>query len=220
MRQAPSEMAGGYDLRGSYRLAVSTGAVTLVAARTASAGQLFVFRWAPDSLTSHKAYVRYIGARFYCSTPYTTDQETGVDLIVARSFTVSATGATAVDLGSTVTNTGKYRTAQATSLVVANACRVADTGAITAGTHTLDANPIGLCSEYIAETGDMVPKATRMLPDGFYPLWDARNSNYPLVLADDEGFVIRNLVLMGAAGVGRWDFLVEWDEGLPNGGQS
>lgn len=37
----------------------------------------------------------------------------------------------------------------------------------------------------------------------------------PIRLDTDMGFVVRNTVLMGASGVGRWDFLVEWDEGTP-----
>jgi len=36
----------------------------------------------------------------------------------------------------------------------------------------------------------------------------------PIKLVQDEGLVVRNLILMGASGVGRWDFLVEWDEGI------
>ena len=53
---------------------------------------------------------------------------------------------------------------------------------------------------------------------GFGTLWDYRQSAHeaPIVLAADEGFVIRNLILMGATGVGRWDFCVEWDEGTPH----
>lgn len=218
VRPTRGDMGGGYDLRGSYRLVASTGAITIVAARTATAGHIFSFRWAPASLTTYNAYVRYIGAKFTLTTAYGTAQETGCDLIVARSYSASHTGATAVDLGSTVTNTNKYATAENTSLMgVAGLCRIGDTGALTAGTQTLDANPIGILSDWSGAIGDTVPRSTSGVGSGFGALWDARETGFPLVLADDEGFVIRNLILMGATGVGRWDFCVEWDEGLPNG---
>ena len=47
-------------------------------------------------------------------------------------------------------------------------------------------------------------------------LFDVNDAGYPIVLANNEGFVVRNLILMGAVGVGRFDFQVAWDEGVPN----
>lgn len=216
-RPTRGDMAGGYTLYGSYRLKVSTGAVTTVAAGTGSAGHILAFRWSPSSLTTYNAYIRRIAARFILTTAYGTAQETGCDLIVARAYTASHTAATAIDLGSTVTNTNKFATAQNTSLMgVAGRARVADAGALTAGTHTFDANPIGVLSGWSAAIGACVPVETSG-NDIYGNLWDAQSNGHPLVLALNEGFVVRNLILMGATGVGRWDFLVEWDEGLPNG---
>ena len=37
-------------------------------------------------------------------------------------------------------------------------------------------------------------------------------SRAPIILAQNEGLVLRNTVLMGAVGVGTWVFQVEWDE--------
>lgn len=215
VRPTRADMGGGYELRGSYRLVASTGAVTTIAARTATAGHLFAFRWAPASLTTYNAYVRYVGVKFTLTTAYGSAQETGIDMIVARSYTASHTGATAIDMGSSVA-TNKYATAQNTSLAgVSGLCRIADTGALTAGTQTLDANPIGILSDWSGAVGDTIPRSTSGASSGFGALWDARSSGFPLVLADDEGFVLRNLILMGATGVGRWDICVEWDEGKP-----
>ncbi len=208
------ELTGGYTLRGSYKLVCSSGAVTTVAARTATAGHIFSFRWA--SSTANRCFLRYVGAKFTLTTAYGTAQETGCDMILARSYTASHTGATAVDVGSTVANTGKLMTGFATSLITANSVRVADTGALTAGTQTLDANPIGILSDWSSAIGATVPLATSGAMSKFGTLWDARDASAsPIVLAQDEGFVIRNLILMGAVGVGRWDFCVEWDEGTP-----
>lgn len=205
---------GHYDLQGSFRLVCSSGAVTILAARTATAGQVFNFRW--PSSTSTKAIIRYVGAKFTLTTAYGTAQETGCDMILARSFSVNGTNGTAVDVGSTVTNTGKILTGLATSLITAGCVRVATDAAITAGTHTLDANPFGILSGWSGAIGDTVPRSTSGAADGFGTLWDARGANdAPLILGQNEGFILRNLILMGATGVGRWDFCVEWDEGIP-----
>ena len=209
----PRDMAGKYALRGSYRLAVSSGAVTLIAARTASAGQLLTMR---NPSTTVALYLKRVAARFIATTAYGTAQETGTDLILARTYTVNGTNGTAVDVGSTVANTGTLAASFGTSVITAGCTRVADTAAITAGTHTLDANPIGVVSGWTAAIGIMVPEATSGAASQFADLWDYRKSAHgmPIKLVQDEGFVVRNLVLMGATGVGRWDFLVEWDEGI------
>lgn len=209
------ELNGNYDIRGSYRFEASTGAVTLIAARTATAGQLLNFRW--PSTTTAVALVKYVGARFILTTAYTTAQETGCDLIAARVWTASGTGGTAVDVGSTVANTGNLLAAQPTSLITANCVRVATASAITAGTHTLDANPLGSIIGWSGAIGDQVPVASARSNYPYGTLFDARKSLHeaPIVLAQDEGLIVRNTVLMGAVGVGRWEFLVEWDEGTP-----
>lgn len=210
----PKLLDGAYSVTGSYRLACSTGAVTTIAARTATAGQLLVFRF--PAASPSKAFIKYVGARFVLTTAYGTAQETGCDLILAHSFTVNGTNGTAVDVGSTVANTGKLLTGFATSGITAGCVRVADTAAITAGTHTLDANPISTLSDWSGAIGATVPTTSSGSRSGFGTLWDYRQSAHeaPIVLAADEGFVIRNLILMGATGVGRWDFCVEWDEGV------
>jgi hypothetical protein len=211
----PKDLAGKYALRGSYRLACSTGLVTTIAAATATAGHLFAMRW--SSSTSTKMYLKRVGARFTCTTAYGTAQRTGCDLILARSYTASHTGATAIDVGSTVANTGNLDASFATSLIVANATRVADTGALTAGTHTLDANPIADLVGWTTAIGIQVPETTSGVAGGYGILWDYRQSSHglPIKFTQDEGFIIRNKILMGATGVGVWDFLVEWDEGVP-----
>ena len=210
----PKLLDGAYSVTGSYRLACSTGAVTVIAARTATAGQLLNFRF--PAASPNKAFIKYVGARFVLTTAYTTAQETGCDMILAHSFTVNGTNGTAVDVGSTVANTGKLLTGFATSGITAGCVRVADASAITAGTHTLDANPVAVLSDWSGAIGGTVPIATSGARSGFGTLFDYKASGHeaPIVLGTDEGFIIRNLIVMGAVGVGRWDFLIEWDEGV------
>ena len=185
--------------------------MTIIAARTATAGQLFVYRWASTALI---AYVHRILAKFTLTTAYTTPQETGCDLILASSFTVDGTNGTAVDCGSTVAATGKKREIFAKSVIGAGDVRVADASAITAGTHVLHANPIATLSDWSGAVGDTVPRSTSGAKSGYGTLYDsADHGGQPLPFDEASGFVIRNMLLMGAVGVGRWDFQIEWDEG-------
>lgn len=213
-KNAPKDMLGRYSVRGSYRLVATTGAVTTIAARTATAGQLFTVRY-PTAATAAHMYLRYLGARFTLTTAYGTAQETGCDLILARSYTVNGTNGTAVDLGSTVTTTNKYDPGFPASLITAGCCRIADTAAITAGTHTLNANPVGAVTAWSAAIGDQVPLGTSGAGGGFGVLFDARDDGYPIKITADQGFVCRNMPVMGATGVGHWDFCMIWDEGFP-----
>src|ERR1051325_9346789 len=100
---------GDYALRGVYRLSASSGAVTTIAAATATAGHLFAFRWTDTTL---KAYIHYIRARFILTSAYRAAQEAGCDLIMARTYSASPTSGTAIDTGGTVTGSGKYQTSQ------------------------------------------------------------------------------------------------------------
>lgn len=210
------ELDGGYDLTGSFRLVVSTGAVTGLSARSATNGHVFSWRWADTSST--RCFVRYVGARFTLTTAYGTPQETGLDMIMARSYTASHTSQTAVDTGSTVANTNKLLTKFATSkMATAGLVRISSTSTLTAGTHTFDANPISIMTGWSGAIGDQIPVASARTHGPFGTLFDARiGDRPPIVLAQDEGFVLRNVIAMGATGVGRWDICVEWDEGIPH----
>src|SRR3990167_5313291 len=126
----PRELNGGYDLRTSHRLVTFTGSVTLLSARTATAGHFFAFRWA--STTSTKCFVKYVGAKFTLTTAYTTAQETGCDMILARTYTAAHTGGTSVDVGSTVVDTNQLMAGFGVSLIAAAQAKVATTGDLTA----------------------------------------------------------------------------------------
>lgn len=212
----PKELSGDYTLTGKFQIAPSTGAVTLIAARTTTAGQIFAARYAPGSTDARRCFVKYVGARFITTTAFTTPQQMGCDLIVARPFPTSATDGTAVDAGSTLADSGALLTSMSTSgFATAGLIRVASTAAITAGTScTLDAQPVSVIAGWSWGASDTVPPN---LSDAYGTLYDASAPGAdPLVLANDEGIVIRNLILMGAVGVGRWDFKFVWEEGVPS----
>lgn len=212
-KNRPKEMDGGYDLKGSFRLSVPTGLVTTVAAGTASAGHLFTFRWASSSV---HCMVKRVAARFTCTTAYTTAQETGCDLRITRGYTVAHTGGTSVEIGSTTADTNSLLSSLGTSIIAVDQIKVATTGELTNGTHTIDVNSIGDLSGWTGAIGDQVPTAGSGAAGLHGDLFNAETSLHksPIILTANEGLIIRNKILMGAVGVGRWNFLIEWDEGV------
>lgn len=182
------------DVIGSYQQTFTTGAVTTIAAGTATAGHVLALRWATAAPTH--ARIRAIDVEFILTTAFTAAQEVGWDAYIARTYTAAHTGATALTIA---TNDGKMRTASNTSSLTG---RIADTGALTAGTHTLDANAILRESMWCGAIG------ARHQDRHFF----TENAYGGIILAQNEGIVVRNTILMGATGVGKWHFTVEWDD--------
>jgi hypothetical protein len=192
-------------LLGEYKLAAQSGLATTLAAATTTAGHVFCMR-NPHATAS--AVIRFLNVNFITTTGFTTIQPMAYDVIMGRSSSVVYTGGTAIDLGSTLASP-KLRTGAPTSIFgVVNNVRIASTTALVAGTQTLDAMPLaqkgGVGATTIAASFDAL-------------LWDSRDSGAstirsPLVIGPSEVMVVRNVILMGAAGVGYITVNVEWDE--------
>ncbi len=179
------------DVVGCYMVNGRTSTYAGLAAGT----PLFSYRWGDATHLGIIQRVRVAVATTAAST--TNSGQAERELIVARGFTASDTGGTAVTLTG---SNQKMRTSQGTSLVTD--MRFGTT--ITAGTRTLDANPIasavawlgvnftGLdigCGGGAAATAAAWTCAGGM---GFVDLLNATNGQtYPLVLAQNEGFIIR-----------------------------
>lgn len=169
---------------GWLSIGARSGALTGAAANSA----VFSFR----NIAANPVVVRRVGVGFVCTTGFTTAQELAFGLMVARAFTASDTAGTAIVL--TGSNC-KMRTSLATLTSVD--ARIAAAAALTAGTKTLDTNHLGVVGAWaLAATAGalIVPLPNNLLQH------DA--GDYPLVLAQNEGFNIVNLVAMGAVGVG------------------
>ncbi len=195
----------GAQLHGEFRLAVTSGLITVVDARTASAGHLFVMR---NPSTTKKMLLRYLKATYVSTTAMGTAQPMGYDLFIGRTWTASHSGGTAIDMGSTITTTNKTRVGQSTSMFTVDTCRMATTLGLTAGTVTApDANPLSagyFLSPALGAVGEVV-------------LWDSRDDGAaavraPLTIGTNEGIIVRNIILMGGTGVGNFTVNVEWDE--------
>jgi hypothetical protein len=185
---------------GAYRLCEETGLITGIAAGTTSAGFLFAFRWTHATklalITSFRASWRTIAG-------FTAAQEVGMQLFRATTYTASSSGGTAITL------TGENLRKRAThgTTTVADA-RISTTGALTAGTLTLDTHKLAAGSFAELAAGAAVPK-------GFFEIqfkpadvgWE-----HPLVLSQNTGLILRNSILMGAGGTARVAVEMDWLE--------
>lgn len=170
------------EVSGWFSIGAQSGNLTTAAA----AGAIFSLRQIAATLL----IVRRVGIGFLLTTAFTTAQRVDYGLIVARAFTASDTGGTAIAMTG---SNGKMRTSLAvpTSVDV----RIATTAALTAGTKSLDANHLAQQAAWAGAVGTVLaPSQNNLLSHD--------TGDYPLVLAQNEGFNIQNITLMGAAGVG------------------
>lgn len=177
---------------GSHRHTFTSGAVTTIAAGTSTAGHILALR----SATSGKAVVlKSLEAEFILTTAFSSAQEVGFDAYILRGYSAAHTGATAL----TLTGGRKITDYPATILTG----RIADTGALTAGTHTMDTNAFARGSLYASAIG-------AQFGPRFYDFTGTREGG--ITIGYEEGILIRNTIVMGATGVGKWHFTVEWEE--------
>lgn len=181
---------------GIYRVVATSGALTAVAAKTASAGHCFAFRW--DS-SSKLCLIESLSVRANVTTSPSSAQEFGFAAFMARSYTANSSGGTALTM---TTNNAKLRASYATSQVAE--IRIGTTDAFTAGTYTLDAQPFLEMRQH-----ELVAAAT-VQKTNLQEFFDGSKS--PIVLAQNEGFVITNSVLMANSLAVRLVVSVQWRE--------
>jgi hypothetical protein len=177
---------------GLYTIGVTSG---LIAATLAASSPLFSFRWGN---TSNLCIPDFISVGVTVTGVITTAVSMPLELIIARSFTASDSGGTAVTL---TTNNAKYRTSFQTSLVTD--ARIATTGTLTAGTRTLDAQ-----AEAVLPHATGLPIAVSLAATTLYN----RTSLFPIVLNQDEGFIIRNQSAGPATGTFTLHVQMRWFE--------
>lgn len=174
---------------GAYRSCAVSGLITVVAAGTATAGHLSTLRWAPAATSNLvSAVLQRFRATWYTIAGFTAAQEVGFDLYKLTAYTAAHTG------GNAVTPT-KKRAAFAAATMTG---RIADTGELTAGTQTIGTDPIGSSRYAELAAGAAVPKGVHRLE-----LTTEDLDRYPVVLGVNEGLLLRNSILMGAAGTAR-----------------
>lgn len=184
-----------YLLQGSYAKGLTSG--TIGAGASANA-PIYAFRYTPSVVGSIAVIKRVNISVGDAGTAFAAGTAT-FSLYAARAFTASDTGGTA---GTLTGNNGKLRTSFLTTGV--GQIMIATTAANSAGTRTLDTDPLGVVSMGITATaGAAILTQAALL--------DPKNAgDTPLMLANNEGFVIQATV--PATGTWTVSVWVEWDE--------
>lgn len=183
-----------YGALGSYRLSLLSGTM---AAGLAANSEVFQFRWADATRICVVTSVIWDGLSG-SATAFAAGFAK-VDMLVARSWTADGSGGVAATISG---NNAKQRTSMGSTLL--GAVRASSTAALTAGTKTLDTQAVGQYSAAIG-TGTSV----QWMPQ--FDLFHADpGGESPLILAQNEGFVIRATV----PATGTWQFgaTVCWTE--------
>lgn len=179
---------------GSYRKAMTSGTI---AANLGAASLVYGFRWAPTPNTL-LCLVRRVMITMGNVTAFAAGF-IAMNMFAARSYSVLETsGGT---LGTYSTNNAKLRTSFAASAGVTN--YMTTTAAISGGTATLDADPMGQLSTSVTATAGAPPTTPTNL-------FSAAPGECPLILANQEGFVIKATV--PATGTWQLGVTVDWDE--------
>ena len=176
-------------------LAVQTGLLSGIAA----GGRIFSFR---NTHASNLILVRRAGLGFMTTTAFTAAQALDFACHIARGFTVGDTGGTDI---TPLVNDTKHRASLATPNVQG---RVSATVVVSGGTLTADANSIGRAAGGSTGLGTGLPPAQDNLISEMC-------GDMPVVLAANEGIIINNVTLMGAAGVVKVYINLEYAEVAP-----
>lgn len=189
---------------GHYRVAATTGTL---AAALAAAGQLFYLRW--TDATRFCVITRF-RAQFQPLTLFTAATLTDFGFDLHKATAVSAGGG-GTDLGASVKT--RMRTSMGASLLdAAGLMRISTTAALTALT-TLDALPIAQSLGDVQRVNPAAATEEQRVNDPtliYQP--DIASGEYPLVLAQNEGLVLRNRAVWPAAGTGIVQIEIAWAE--------
>lgn len=154
-----------------------SGLLTVIAAGTSSAGHVYALRNPTGSgKTIHIAQLRLA---FIPTVAFGAAQAVRFSVFKLTGYSAAHTGATAITPAKKVTSG---------ALASIGTARIGDTGALTAGTHTIAAQPI------------LAVGAQGTLPT-FDKVWTPADG-FPETIEPGEGLLVRNEILMGASGVG------------------
>jgi hypothetical protein len=181
---------------GSYGFSTISGNI---AAGLAAASPVFGFRWAQ---TPQLCLIKRISASVTVLGTGFTAGLGELDLFVARTYTAPDTAGNAVNIAA---GKQKFRASFGSSLIAASQIEIANTGALTAGTRTLDTLALAQTLFTIGtQTNTVLLPLTDLLKR------DQGAADWPLVLAQNEGFVIQATV--PATGIWQLQVAVEWLE--------
>lgn len=189
-----------YGAFGFYRLGMIS---TTMAAALAANSEIFQFRW-PDA--TRLAVVQRISFSAGANVAATAAAITAIRAAIARAWTVNGTGGT---LATLTGNNQKLRTSMGTSL--AGEVRCATTTGLGAGTKTIDAQDIAAVALGIGTGAITTAVALTLIP--YIQLLDINAlADHPIILAQNEGWILRSEIIFPAAMT--WKFAVDtsWAE--------
>lgn len=168
-------------------------------AGAAAASVVWAFRYGGTL----RAVVELLRIRALPTTPFTAAQEWGFDAVVGRTYSASHTGGTQYVPG----DAGGWKKQTADSASTATEIRMATTAALGGGTVTPDASPFVSDMAWELVAGATVPRS-RILAE----FWGEQAQATPIILAQNEGILVRPLVTLGAGGVVRLAVEIGWRE--------
>lgn len=182
-----------YSTGGCFQITSKSGTM---AAGLAANSTIYAFRWTSATMNALVRRVRL--SAVVLGTGFTAGIVT-FDLFEARAWTVADTGGTTDTLTSP---NGKLRASMAATAL--SEIRHSSTATLTAGTRTLDAQPL---ETWTAGMGTGTNVSFNVGP---IKLFEKLGAEHPLLLVQNEGFVIRATV----PATGTWSFAItpEWDE--------
>jgi len=182
---------------GHFRAAFS---YSNTAAKPAAASPIFSLRNTdPTKLLIIKRVILWLA----CTTAYTTAGAQDAALWIARNFSGSDSGGTALSVAAGA----RLRTSLMAPSNLGNTIlgQISSGDTLTAGTRTLDTYPVG----YAAWVN---PAAAGAVAGPFY-LFDKEAGDHPIILSSNEGVVLSTpLGNAQAAGVSKWSVFVDWLE--------
>jgi hypothetical protein len=194
------QAAWPYGAGGVYAAGATTGTI---AAGLAANSEIFQFRYV--TAASRICLVHRVVVSAGLNVAATAAGLVSLRLTAARSWTVAGSGGTRLTLSGDNCN---LRTSVAASEV--NDAGISTTAALTVGTKTLDTTDLATIATGIG-TGALTVAADLPI---FAPtaLWDQNSNFHPIVLANQEGFVVRTGAAMPATMTWHACVSIVWSE--------
>lgn len=189
-----------YGALGHYKWGGFTGIIP--AALTANS-EIFQFRW--TDATKLAMITKLKISACVSTTFFAAGVPVQIDAVKATGWSAQGTGGTGVTPAATL----KTRTTMGSTLVASGDMRIATTAALGAGTKTLEGNSLAA----IAAPGPITASLNGQIIAPGTVLWepDIGDGEHPLVLVQNEGFVIRS-VAVPATGTWTAAIHITWAE--------
>ena len=196
-----------YTTGGSYRNAMRSGTIAAVLAANAN---VYSFR---NPSATFLAVIHRVRAQVFANIAFTAAfNDMSLKMLVARSYTTGwTTNGTAATLSG---NNAKLRTSMATCASIIHILNTSNAG-LTGGTSTNDTDPmvisaLGKPNVVNAAAATEYLAAQPLVTLEYEP--DLGDGACPLILAQNEGFLIQNGLVWPAAGTGVLKVEVSWSE--------